>query len=46
MPHTHTVMYGDIGHGGLLAIAGLFLIATESNAYRRYTVMRTEYSSV
>ena len=34
-------MYGDIGHGGLLAIAGIFLIATESNAYRRYVRDRT-----
>ena len=29
-------MYGDIGHGGLLALAGLYLIATESNANRRW----------
>ena len=39
-------MYGDIGHGGLLAIAGLFLIATESNAYRRYRTIRAEFSIV
>lgn len=35
-PFLFGVMYGDIGHGGLLALAGLYLIATEANATRRY----------
>lgn len=34
-PFLFGVMYGDIGHGGLLALAGLYLIATEANATRR-----------
>lgn len=34
-PFLFGVMYGDIGHGGCLLIAGLFLILTEKNADSR-----------
>jgi V-type H+-transporting ATPase subunit a len=34
-PFLFGVMYGDIGHGGLLALAGLYLILTESRANSR-----------
>jgi V-type H+-transporting ATPase subunit a len=34
-PFLFGVMYGDIGHGSILAMFGLFLILTESNANKR-----------
>lgn len=34
-PFFFGVMYGDIGHGSILSMAGLYLILTESNAGKR-----------
>lgn len=36
-PFLFGVMYGDIGHGSILALAGLYLVLTESRATSRAT---------
>lgn len=36
-PFLFGVMYGDVGHGSILALFGLYLIITEAVAYRRTT---------